>query len=115
MNERIAERIRMLRLQKGLSQQNIADELNLTVAAYSNIERGITAINLERLYQLSEIFNLSISEILNDSPILKEESLYEKSNSTSIQVSILSQQLNNLQQQVNALQQEVQSIKSKSK
>ena len=61
MNERIAERIRMLRLQKGLSQQNIADELNLTVAAYSNIERGITAINLERLYQLSEIFNLSIS------------------------------------------------------
>jgi transcriptional regulator with XRE-family HTH domain len=115
MNERIAERIRMLRLQKGLSQQNIADELNLTVAAYSNIERGITGINLERLYQLSEIFNLTISEILNDPPILKEESSYDKSNTTSLQVSILSQQLNNLQQQVNTLQQEMQLIKSKFK
>jgi transcriptional regulator with XRE-family HTH domain len=113
MNERIAERIRMLRLQKGLSQQNIADELNLTVAAYSNIERGITGINLERLYQLSEIFNISIAEMLQEAQTVKEPNYYENSNTTSVQLSILTQQLSILQQQVNALQAEMFSLKSK--
>jgi transcriptional regulator with XRE-family HTH domain len=51
MKEKVAERIRLARLSKNLSQQNMADELNITVAAYSNIERGITDISITRLYQ----------------------------------------------------------------
>ena len=115
MNARIAERIRMLRLQKGLSQQNIADELSLTVAAYSNIERGITAINLERLYQLSEIFHVSVYDILQENSMVSEPNNYSKSSNLSLQIAILTQQLSNLQQQVNALQIEVYELKSKRK
>jgi transcriptional regulator with XRE-family HTH domain len=115
MNARIAERIRMLRLQKGLSQQNIADELSLTVAAYSNIERGITAINLERLYQLSEIFHVSVYDILQENSMVSEPNNYSNSSNLSLQISILTQQLSNLQQQFNALQIEVYELKSKRK
>ena len=113
MKKDIGNRIRLARVTKGLSQQNIADELNLTVAAYSNIERGITGINLERLYQLSEIFNISIAEMLQEAQTVKEPNYYENSSTTSVQLSILTQQLSILQQQVNALQAEMFSLKSK--
>ena len=52
MKEEVAERIRLTRLAKNFSQQNVADEIGLTVAAYSNIERGITDISITRLFQL---------------------------------------------------------------
>lgn len=113
MNERIAERIRMLRLQKGLSQQNIADELNLTVAAYSNIERGITGINLQRLYELSEVFDISVAELLDKDQTVSDSNFFENNHTTSVQLSILTQQLSILQQQVNALQAEMFALKSK--
>lgn len=35
----VAEKIRLERLKQNLSQQNMADELGITAAAYSNLER----------------------------------------------------------------------------
>jgi transcriptional regulator with XRE-family HTH domain len=50
MKVKLGERIRKVRLLKGLSQQNMADELGITVASFSNIERGTTNINVDRLF-----------------------------------------------------------------
>jgi transcriptional regulator with XRE-family HTH domain len=59
VKEKLAERIRLSRLSKGLSQQNVADELGITVAAYSNIERGITDISVSRVFQIAAILEVN--------------------------------------------------------
>ena len=55
MKEQVAERIRLERLRLNLSQQNIADELGITVAAYSNLERGVTEISINRMFKIAEL------------------------------------------------------------
>jgi transcriptional regulator with XRE-family HTH domain len=68
----VSERIRILRLSKNLSQQNLADELDITVAAYSNIERGKADITITRLYKIAKIFGMDVLEILSTRDILRE-------------------------------------------
>ncbi len=78
MKHKIGERIRKARMLSGLSQQNIADELELTVASYSNIERGVTDITVTRLYQLAKLLNVSIYFLLDDE--VKNTLLNEREN-----------------------------------
>ncbi len=47
-----------------MSQQNIADELNLTVASYSNIECGVTDITITRLFEIAKILDVKIDYLL---------------------------------------------------
>jgi len=112
MKEKLAERIRFTRLQLGLSQQNVADELNITVAAYSNIERGVTDINITRLYAISAILNTTPIDLLREQSMVAEptETQY---NGLSGQIGLLSQQLNVLQQQFIAMQNELNLLKAK--
>lgn len=65
MDKTIGERIRILRVSKSLSQENIANELNLSVSAYSNIERGKTEISVSRLYHISKILKTTPAFLLN--------------------------------------------------
>lgn len=64
MKVKLGERIRKARTIRGLSQQNMADDLDLSVASYSNIERGITDINISRLIEISLILKVDASELL---------------------------------------------------
>jgi transcriptional regulator with XRE-family HTH domain len=64
MKLKLGEKIRLARVTKGLSQQNVADELGLTVASYSNIERGVTDITVTRLYEISNVLGVTISEFI---------------------------------------------------
>jgi len=51
----VAEKIRLERLKQNLSQQNMADELGITAASYSNLERGVSDITISRLFEVSRI------------------------------------------------------------
>jgi transcriptional regulator with XRE-family HTH domain len=53
----VANKIRLERLKQNLSQQNMADELGITAAAYSNLERGVSDISITRLFQVARILN----------------------------------------------------------
>ncbi len=112
MKEKLAERIRFARLQLGLSQQNVADELNITVAAYSNIERGVTDINITRLFAISAILNVSAIDLLREQTMVAEPNETQYLGLSS-QISLLSQQLNVLQQQFIAMQNELNQLKLK--
>ena len=61
----IGNKIRSLRVLKELSQENVAEMLNISVTAYSKIERGETDVQLSRLNQIANVFKVSIEEILN--------------------------------------------------
>ena len=54
----------MLLHQKGWSQEDVAKRLDISIPAFSKIETGITDINLSRLEQLSNLFEMSVVQLL---------------------------------------------------
>ena len=60
----IGKNIRRLRQKKGWSQSQVAAELKISVPAFSKIETGITDINISRLMQIANLFNVSAAGIL---------------------------------------------------
>ena len=63
----IHEKIRLLRQVKGLTQEEVADKLNLSVNGYGKIERGECDVNLTRLEQLAGVFEIEPIELLGNS------------------------------------------------
>ena len=53
--EEMLKQIRDLRNVKGLSYENMADELKISTSAYRKIETGETNLTVERLFQIAEI------------------------------------------------------------
>lgn len=64
-SEKIAEFITELRKQKGMTQKELAQKLNITDKAVSKWERGQSYPDITILPQLSELFGVSINELLN--------------------------------------------------
>ena len=61
----MGERIKKARLEKQLTQENIAEKLDVSVAFLSRIERGSSHINLKRLQQLCSILDVSEGYLLS--------------------------------------------------
>lgn len=59
------EKIRGIRLLKGLSQENMATMLGLSRNAYSEIERGISDVSESRLEQIARELGVSAKDIHN--------------------------------------------------
>lgn len=55
MNE-IGLRIKKLRTFRGLTQEEVASKLFLSLKAYQNIEHGVTKLDFERIKKLTDIF-----------------------------------------------------------
>jgi len=62
--EKIIEKIAQYRNRKGYTYENMADELELTPAAYRKIETGETKLTVERLFRISAILETPINEFL---------------------------------------------------
>lgn len=76
---KLGENILKLRKKSGLSQEELAEKLNVTRQTISNWELGETSPNPEQLKVLSKIFKVSIDELL-DNDI--KEALVEKVSNT---------------------------------
>lgn len=62
--EKIIEKITQYRNRKGYTYENMADELDLTPAAYRKIETGETKLSVERLFRISNILETPVDEFL---------------------------------------------------
>ncbi|MBR2821607.1 MAG: helix-turn-helix transcriptional regulator [Clostridiales bacterium] len=62
--ERTGQLITELRKEKGLTQKQLADALNVTDKAVSKWERGLSFPDISMLEPLSELLDVSIMEIL---------------------------------------------------
>ncbi|MCZ4063954.1 helix-turn-helix domain-containing protein [Oxalobacter aliiformigenes] len=60
----VGKAIAKKRMEKGLTQENVAEKLNIGYEAVSRIERGIVTPNIARLVELAEIFDCEIDELL---------------------------------------------------
>ena len=61
-----SERIKELRTMRGMSQQDLADLLDLNKVTISQYERGARKPDLNVLTALSDIFNVSVNYILGN-------------------------------------------------
>lgn len=64
--QQIGNRIRDIRKLKKISQADIAAELDISITAFSKIERGLTNLSINRLDEISKLLNVSIITLLLD-------------------------------------------------
>lgn len=57
-------RLRVLRAEKRLSQQDVADATNLSVRGYRNIENGDSSPSLSVIVVLANFFDVSIDYLI---------------------------------------------------
>lgn len=63
--EEIGIRISRLRRRKKITQIELAEKMYISFQAVSNWERGQTMPDLTRIYELAQIFDVSVDELLN--------------------------------------------------
>jgi transcriptional regulator with XRE-family HTH domain len=63
----IAANIRLKREQRNYTQEYLAYKLNISQNAYSKIELGYTKITLERLFQIADILEYDVVDLINAS------------------------------------------------
>lgn len=64
MKQNVSERIASLRKETGLTQQQLADSLNVSSAAVSKWENGASTPDIDTLCAIADYFNLSMDELL---------------------------------------------------
>ena len=63
-NKTIGKNIRTFRHQHSWSQEDVANRLGISIPAFSKIETGVTDINLSRLEQIANVFEVSVVYLL---------------------------------------------------
>lgn len=64
----LGRRLRILREGKELSQENVADEFNVTQSAYSRWESGHTDILYLMLWKIADFYDMTITQLLEGIP-----------------------------------------------
>lgn len=62
----LGEKIKFLRTKNGLTQENFAEELNVSRSAIAKWETNSGVPEVNNLKRISEIFDVSLDELLND-------------------------------------------------
>ena len=62
---RVGARIKIKRKESGYTQEQLAEKLSVTVGYVSQIERGVTKINLDMLARISEVIHTDIAYFVN--------------------------------------------------
>ncbi|MCQ9122277.1 transcriptional regulator [Rodentibacter pneumotropicus] len=60
----VNEKIRKIREAKGWSQEQMAENLNMSLNGYAKIERGESKIYLYKLEQIAHVFNIDVVEMM---------------------------------------------------
>jgi transcriptional regulator with XRE-family HTH domain len=106
----IGKRIKSLRQQKGWSQSDIAEMLNISIPAFSKIESDITDINMSRLNQIAGVFGIEVIELLSNNTTPTQEYTDElKKAKETIQEQTI--KINKLQEYIISLYEELHKLK----
>ena len=66
INVKIASRIKALRNEKGYKAEIVAQELEMSKAAYSQMENGKIDITMTKLQKIADYFSIPIASILQE-------------------------------------------------
>lgn len=61
----IGKRIKSYRQKAGLTQEKLAEKLDISLSFQSRLERGATKISFEKLIQTAEYLNVSVCQLIS--------------------------------------------------
>ncbi len=61
----VIENIKKFRELKNITREELADRLEMSLSGYSKLERGEVELSVSKLYRISEILEVSVSQILD--------------------------------------------------
>jgi transcriptional regulator with XRE-family HTH domain len=106
-------KIRLLREGIGLSQEYVADKLNISQQAYSKMEKNPQNATLERLQKLSEVLGVNINSIVGNDDMYIQQNFHQQGGNASTVMYVtgladreresFTQQISSLQKQVEVL------------
>ncbi|MGN0425251.1 MAG: helix-turn-helix domain-containing protein [Acetatifactor sp.] len=93
LNQEIGKRISQTRRLRGITQEKLAEELDITIKHMSSVERGVSSLSLEKLIELCSYFDCTLDYLI----------LGTESNINVLPPSILSILKSNNEQEINLL------------
>ena len=66
----IGQRIKQARKRKNMTQEDLAEKLNVSIGYVSQVERGITKISLDLLGAISTILDCNVASLISESATL---------------------------------------------
>lgn len=73
MDKKVLKRLKCLRAYKGITQEKLAEELNISRSKVSSWETGRRYISIDDAIILSEYFDVSLDNLLNPKALNKKE------------------------------------------
>lgn len=61
---KVNDKVRMMRELRSWSQEEMAHRLGMSTNGYAKLERGETRLNIPKLEQIAEVFDLDLSDLL---------------------------------------------------
>ena len=62
----VNDKIRTIRETRNWSQEDMAEKMNMSKNGYAKIERGETKLNLHKLEQIANMFNIDVLELIKN-------------------------------------------------
>ena len=66
LNTMIGSKIAALRKQHGMTQEQLAEKLDVSIKHCSSVERGLSCLSLEKLIEVSNLFDVSLDYLLKE-------------------------------------------------
>lgn len=73
----IGQRIKIARIKKGVTQETVADLIDITPAHMSNVETGKTKVSLPTLIAIANALSVSVDTLLCDN-VITSKIVFEK-------------------------------------
>lgn len=67
LNESIGKRIALLRKEHHLTQEQLAEKLDISIKHCSCVERGTASLSLERMIDVCDLFDISLDYLVRGS------------------------------------------------
>ncbi len=77
INKKLGNRIKYLRLQRGLSQEKLAEAIDIATTSLSYVETGRGFMTLVTLEKLAKVLNVDLYEIFQFSTVNTKEEMYD--------------------------------------
>lgn len=75
---KIGQRIRKIRKAHGLSQEDLAEKVNISTTHMSHIETGNTKLSLQVLVEIAAALEVRTDDLLNDTPVASTSTVMEE-------------------------------------